>query len=92
MPAQENPKDWPLEVFVHSNDGFQVFARASGYDEDAINSLAFESINVPSDGVFQLHVPMWRWEVDKEELEKYRVTFPLNARSTTKHIDWNRVW
>jgi hypothetical protein len=47
----------------------------SGYDEDAINSLAFQSINVPSDGVFRLHIPMWRWEVDKEELEKYRVTF-----------------
>jgi hypothetical protein len=74
MPAQENPKDWPLEVFVHSNADFEAFACESGYDEDAINSLAFQSINVPSDGVFRLHIPMWRWEADKEELEKYRVT------------------
>jgi hypothetical protein len=71
----DNPKDWRLEVFVHSNDGFHAFARASGYDEEAINSLAFQSINVPSDGAFRLHVPMWRWEVDKEALEKYPVTF-----------------
>jgi hypothetical protein len=52
-----------------SGTDFQAFARASGYDEDTINSLAFQSINVPSDGVIQLHVPMWCWEVDKEELE-----------------------
>jgi hypothetical protein len=75
MPAPDKPNDWPFEVVVHSNDGFQAFARESGYDSDAINSLAFQSINVPSDGVFRLHIPMWRWEVDKEEIEKYRVTF-----------------
>lgn len=44
-----NPNDWPLEVLVHSNAGFEAFARASGYDEDTINSLRFQSINVPSD-------------------------------------------
>jgi len=75
MPAQENPKDWPLEVFVHSNVTLKRSLVSQEYDEDAINSLAFQSINVPSDGVFRLHIPMWRWEVDKEELEKYRVTF-----------------
>jgi hypothetical protein len=44
----------------YSSADFQAFARASGYDEDTINSLAFQSINVPSDGVIRLHVPMWR--------------------------------
>ncbi len=76
MPAPDKPNDWPIEVFVHSNDDFQAFARASGCDEDTINSptdpLRFQSINVMADGVIQLHVPMWRWEVDKEELENTR--------------------
>jgi hypothetical protein len=71
----DNSNDWPLEVVVHSDSDFQEFARASGYDEDTINSLNFQSINVPSDGVIRLHVPMWRWEVDKEELGKHPVTF-----------------
>ena len=75
----DNPNDWPLEVVVHSDADFQAFARASGYDQDTINPpgdpLKFQSINVPSDGVFRLHVPMWRWEVDKEEVQKYPVTF-----------------
>ncbi len=79
MPAPDNPNDWPLEVFVHSNDGFLAFARASGYDEETINPpddpMRFQSNNVPAEGVFRLHIPMWRWEVDKEELEKYPVTF-----------------
>jgi hypothetical protein len=75
MPDPDNPNDWLFEVVVHSNDGFLAFARESGYDEDAINSLAFQSINVQLDGVTQLHVPRWRWEVDKDELEKHRVTF-----------------
>ena len=75
MPAPDNPHDWMFEVVVHSNDGFEAFARESGFDEDTINSLHFKSINVRLDGVTQLHVPRWRWEVDKDELEKYRVRF-----------------
>jgi hypothetical protein len=75
----DNPNDWLFEVVVHSNDCFEAFARESGYDDDTINSLTdplrFQSINVQLDGVTQLHVPRWRWEVDKDELEKYRVRF-----------------
>jgi hypothetical protein len=58
---------------------FPAFARASGYAEETINPpddpMRFQSISVIEDGVMRLHIPMWRWEVDKEELGKYPVTF-----------------
>jgi hypothetical protein len=86
MPAPDNPNDWPIEVVVHSDEDFKAFARSLGHTEDQTNDLQFQSINSLSlplsspfnthkDRVIRLHVPMWRWEVDKEELEKYPVTF-----------------
>jgi hypothetical protein len=85
--ASDNPGEWPLEIVVHSNDEFLEFARSLGYDEVATNDFQFQSINstgLPSSSPYnkdaerlvQIHVPMWRWEVDKEEwLGKYPVTF-----------------
>ena len=84
--ASDNPGEWPLEIVVHSDDEFLEFARLLGHTDDVINDLRFQSINSTSlplsspfstyaERVVRLHVPMWRWEVDKEELEKYRVTF-----------------
>jgi hypothetical protein len=87
MSESDNPGDWPFEIIVHSDDDFIAFARSLGYGEDATNDLRFQSINsmsLPSSSpynkdaerIVQLHVPMWRWEVEKEEwLEKYKVTF-----------------
>jgi len=86
MPS-DNPGDWPLEIIVHTDAEFLEFARSLGYDDEDTNDPLFQSINslhLPSSSPFnkdaervvQLHVPMWRWEVDKEEwLEKYKVTF-----------------
>jgi hypothetical protein len=86
MPS-DNQGEWPLEIIVHSNDDFITFARSLGYSEETIHGLPFQSINStglpPSspynkdaERLVQLHVPMWRWEVDKEEWEgKYPVTF-----------------
>jgi hypothetical protein len=75
----DNPNNRPIEIIVHSDEGFIAFARASGYAEDTINPpddpLRFQSINEQSHGVTYLHIPMWRWEVDEEEFEKYPVTF-----------------
>jgi hypothetical protein len=66
----------PFRVVVHSNEGFDAFAREQGYDEETINDpLRFQSIREVRDGVHWLHVPMWRWEVDKEDLQKHPVTF-----------------
>jgi hypothetical protein len=86
MPS-DNPGDWPLEIIVHSDDEFLAFARSLGYSDDDTNDPLFQSINslrlplsspfnTHSDRVVRLHVPMWRWELDKEEwLVKYKVTF-----------------
>jgi hypothetical protein len=74
-----NPSEYPIRIVVHTDDGFIAFARERGYDEDTINPpddpLRFQSIADPRDGAHWLHVPMWRWEVDKDELQKYPVTF-----------------
>jgi hypothetical protein len=87
MSESDNPGDWPLEIVVHTDDEFLAFARSLGYDDVATNDIPFQSINslslpksspfnTDSERVVRLHVPMWRWEVDKEEWEgKYKVTF-----------------
>jgi hypothetical protein len=71
--------DWPIRIIVHSDEGFIEFARARGCDENTINPpddpLRFSSYADPRDGVHWLHIPMWRWEVEKEEFQKYPVTF-----------------
>lgn len=68
--------DYPLHIVVHSNEGFDALAREQGHDEETINDpLKFQSIAHERDGVHWLHIPMWRWEVEKEDFEKYPVTF-----------------
>jgi hypothetical protein len=86
MPT-DNPGEWPLEIVVYSNDGFIAFGHSLGYSYDAINDTRFQSINslsLPPESPFntdkervcRLYVPMWRWEVEKDEwLGKYKVTF-----------------
>jgi hypothetical protein len=73
------PEDPLHHIVVHSDAGFMAYAREQGYDEDTINPpddpLRFQSIREVRDGVHWLHVPMWRWEVDKEDLQKHPVTF-----------------
>jgi hypothetical protein len=84
----DNPGNWPLEIIVHSDDDFIAFARSLGYDEATINGLPFQSINstgLPSSSPYnkdaerlvQLHVPIWRWEVEEEEWDEkgYKITF-----------------
>jgi hypothetical protein len=71
--------DYPIRIVVHSNDGFIAFAHTKGYSDETINPpddpLRFSSIADPRDGVHWLHIPMWRWQVDKEEFQKHPVTF-----------------
>ena len=80
MPS-DNPGDWPIEIMVHSNDGFIEFAHTCGYSDEAINQTEFQSINslglpptspfnTNKERVCRIHIPMWGWEVDKEELSK----------------------
>jgi hypothetical protein len=63
-----------------------VASAAFGRDDDTINSLRFQSINslglpwsspfnTHAEAVVRLHVPMWRWEVEKEWLGTCKVTF-----------------
>jgi hypothetical protein len=78
MPS-DNPGQWPIEIIVHSDDDFIAFARSLGYTDETINDTPFQSINsldLPLDSpyctheerVCRLHIPMWRWEVDNDEL------------------------
>jgi hypothetical protein len=69
----------PFRIIVHSNKGFEAFAREQGYDDATINPpddpFRFSSIADIRDGIHWLHIPMWRLEVEKEEFQKYPVTF-----------------